>query len=212
MGYGDASAVHGLTAPTRQLVDCLRSVDATPPAGLSSTEAAGRLRRVGPNALTPPAGTLPLAVLANQFRSPLVLILLAAAGLSFALGEIDEALIVACIVLASSGLGFYQEYRAASTVDALGRRLAVKAKVLRDGPPREIATTGLVPGDVIMLAGGSLIPADAVLLEAQDLHVEEAALTGESFPAVKVAALSDLPLTDENMVRMGAHRCAAGQR
>jgi Mg2+-importing ATPase len=188
--------------PTGLLADCLRMVEATP-AGLSSTEAARRLRVSGPNTLRPPAGNLPLSVLANQFRSPLVLILLVAAALSYLLGEADEALIISAIVLASSGLGFYQEYRASRTVEALGRRLAIRAKVLRDGKRQDVPTADLVPGDVVVLAGGSLIPADAVLLEARDLHVEEAALTGESFPAFKIAADPAKALIDDNMVHMG---------
>jgi Mg2+-importing ATPase len=204
-------ATGGAAASPGDLSDCLRSVEATAD-GLSSAEAERRLRRVGPNVLTTATGTLPLAVLANQFRSPLVIILLAAAGLSFALGEVDEALIIAAIVLASAGLGFHQEYRAASTVQALGHRLAVRVRVLRDGVLSEIGTSNLVPGDVIMLAGGSLIPADAVLLDAQELHVEEAALTGESFPVVKAAAVPSLPLIDDNMVHMGTSvRSGAGR-
>ncbi|HTN62185.1 MAG TPA: HAD-IC family P-type ATPase, partial [Devosia sp.] len=198
-------ALAGATAtesPSGLLAECFSTVAATS-SGLSSREAAQRLRVSGPNTLRPPAETLPLKVLANQFRSPLVLILLAAAILSLALGETDEAFIIFAIVFASSGLGFYQEYRASRTVEALSRRLAIRTKVLRDGKPQDVEAANLVPGDVVLLAGGSLIPADAVLLEAKELHVEEAALTGESFPAVKAAASAALALIDDNMVHMG---------
>lgn len=196
------STDNGALLPAGSLAECLHVLDATL-VGLSSVEAARRLRRFGPNALHPPVATLPLTVLANQFRSPLVLILLAAAVLSLALGESDEALIIAVIVFASSGLGFFQEYRASSTLEALQSRVAIRAKTLRDGKPHDVATSELVPGDVVILAGGSLIPADAVLLEADELHAEEAALTGESFPALKVAASATQALADENMVHMG---------
>ena len=195
-------ADNGGSLPLRTLAECLHAVDATV-AGLSSVEAARRRRRYGRNVLQAPPAALPLTILANQFRSPLVLILLAAAVLSLALGESDEALIIAAIVFASSGLGFFQEYRASSTLEALQSRVAIRAKVLRGGKKQEVKTADLVPGDVIILAGGSLIPADAVLLEAKDLHVEEAALTGESFPSLKAAASTTLVLADENMVHMG---------
>lgn len=196
------SAENGSRLPASSLANCLHAIDATI-AGLSSVEAARRLRRFGPNVLHAPAATLPLTVLANQFRSPLVLILLAAAALSLALGESGEALIIAVIVFASSGLGFFQEYRASSTLEALQRRVAIRVKAMRGGTPQDVATADLVPGDLIILAGGSLIPADAVLLEASDLHVEEAALTGESFPAAKAAASATLALAEENLVHMG---------
>lgn len=202
-GPGAAPPTDNFTSlPAGSLAECLHAVDATV-AGLSSAEAAKRRRRFGSNVLHAAAATLPLTVLANQFRSPLVLILLAAAVLSLVLGEPDEALIIAVIVFASSGLGFFQEYRASSALEALQRRVAIRAKTLRDRKPQDVETAGLVPGDVIILAGGSLIPADAVLLEAKDLHVDEAALTGESFPAVKAAASTTRALADENMVHMG---------
>ena len=172
-------------------------------AGLSSAEAALKLRSAGANVLKAQTGSHPLAIMLSQFRSPLVLILLAAAALSYALGEADEAIIISLIVLGSSGLGFYQEFRASSTVAALQQRLAIRVNALRDGTPAMVPASEIVPGDIILLAGGSLVPADALLLEANDLHVDEAALTGESFPAIRVAAAIDSPTTPDNDIHMG---------
>ena len=171
------------------------------PAGLGSPEAAERLRTDGPNLLRAETGAHPLAILGNQFRSPLVLILLAAAALTFGLGETQEALIIAFIVLGSSGLGFYQEFRASSAMEALRARLAITARVFRDGRAVDLAASAIVRGDVVELAAGSLVPADGVLLEATDLHIDEAALTGESFPVVKSAAGASI--ADDNRIHMG---------
>lgn len=170
--------------------------------GLSRAEAAGRLATYGPNGLPTSAGNHPLALLYRQFRSPMVLILVGAALLSFALGQTQEAWIVCLIVAASTGLGYYQEYRAGNALAELERRLAIEAKVLRDGIASDLPAEDVVPGDIIYLRTGSLIVADAVLLEAKALHVEEAALTGESYPQEKEAAGAD-PLSAANRVHMG---------
>lgn len=171
--------------------------------GLPVEEARRRLERFGHNLLKGDDGSHPVAILANQFRSPLVVILLAAAALTFALGETTESLIIAAIVVGSSALGFYQEYRASSAVAALRRRLEITTVALRDGAGRTVAASDIVRGDVLQLAAGSLVPADAVLIEATELHLDEAALTGESFPVVKAAAPANGPLNDDNRIHMG---------
>ena len=171
------------------------------PAGLTSKEAAVRLSTFGSNDVQDGSVQLPLMVLVEQFRSPFVLILLAAAALSFVIGEVQEGLIIVAIVMASSALGFSQEYRAANTVAALRARLRNAATVLRDGSSREIPTSELVPGDVVLLKAGSMIPADGVALEASSLHVDEAPLTGESFPVEK-SAFSGQP-SPESLMHMG---------
>jgi P-type Mg2+ transporter len=173
------------------------------PAGLSAAEADARLRTHGRNQLQARAGALPLAVLVSQFRSPFVLILVAAAVLSFAVGEPDEATIIIAIVIASSALGFFQEYRAANTVAALRSRLSTRAAVRRDGVTVRLDVGELVPGDVVELAGGSMIAADGLLLDAASLNVDEAPLTGESFPAAKHAAVPGTPLDADALVSMG---------
>jgi Mg2+-importing ATPase len=174
-----------------------------PTGGLTTDEAASRLTRYGRNELGNGAGHLPIGVLAEQFRSPFVIILLAAAALSFGIGEMQEGVIIAAIVLASSVLGFFQEYRAANTVAALRARLRNTASVLRDGETREVPASEIVPGDVVLLRAGSMVPADGIALEANSLHVDEAPLTGESFPAAKIASPVGQEPPQECLLHMG---------
>jgi Mg2+-importing ATPase len=126
-------------------------------------------------------------LLLRQFRSPLVLILVVAAGLSLFLREWLDAAIILTIVLGSAALGFAQEYRASAALEALRRRLALTARVLRDGRELVVPAASVAAGDVALLAAGNLIPADGRILEARDFLVSEASLTGESFPVEKGA-------------------------
>lgn len=163
--------------------DALRQV-ASSPAGLEGAEAARRLAQAGARLRKPGRGG-GWRLLANQFRSPLVVLLLAAMGLSLLLGDRMEAWIVLGVVLMSSLVGFWQEYRASNAVAALLAVIQAKATALRDGRPVELPVEAIVPGDVVRLAAGDTIPGDGLLLEAKDLFVDESALTGESYPAEK---------------------------
>ena len=153
--------------------------------GLSSAEAAARLRRYGPNRVEEETryGTLRLAL--RQLSSPLVLILIFGAGVSLVLRDWTDAAIILIIVLGSSVLGFTQEYLASAAIAALRRRLALNVQVLRDGVIKTVPASAVVPGDVIEVSAGNLIPVDAVVLAARDFLVTEASLTGESFPVEK---------------------------
>ncbi|TCR75598.1 magnesium-translocating P-type ATPase [Rhizobium sp. BK376] len=153
--------------------------------GLSSDEAAARLRVVGSNSIRTAHTGGALRTLAAQFRSPLVLVLVFAAVVAAAFGEKHDAIIIGVIVLASCLLGFSQEYGAQRAVEALKRRVSLTTTVRRDGTSVILPANEIVPGDLIELSAGSLIPADAVILEAQDLNVSEASLTGETFPVSK---------------------------
>ena len=156
--------------------------------GLSAAQAARRLREIGENTLAPrPRGAV--ARLAwRQIESPLVLILVAAACFSLFLREWLDAAIILAIVLGSAALGFAQEYRSSTALESLRRRIALAARVLRDGTPQSVPATSVVPGDVVLLAAGNLVPADGKLIESRDFLVSEASLTGESFPREKGAA------------------------
>jgi len=177
------------------------------PAGLSPSEAARRLVECGPNALQAAPAVSPWALLAAQFRNVLILILLAATALSALLGHGVEAIAITVIVLFAVLLGFVQEFRAERAMAALRALAAPTATALRGGEETEVAAADLVPGDVILLAAGDRVPADARLLEAFNLAAQEAALTGESLPVAKHAAvLADpqLPVGDRrNMVFAG---------
>lgn len=168
------------------------------PRGLTEAEAALRLRRDGPNLVRADTGASAASLLLRQFRSPLVLILVFAGVIAGALREWVDAGIILAMVLGSTLIGFLQEHRASRAVAELRQRLALTARVRRDGQIVVLPVSRLVRGDIVLLAAGSMAPADAVVVSARDLLVSEAALTGESFPVEKrpgtsavAAALSD---------------------
>lgn len=156
--------------------------------GLSDAEAARRLQQYGPNTLKAGRQLTALCLLLNQFKSPLVLILVFAVIVSAFAQEWIDASIILLIILGSSLLGFWQEYRASTAVAKLQARVTLKATVLRAGHPQTIPADTVVPGDVVLLTAGSLIPADGVLLAANDFFVSQAVLTGETFPVEKKVA------------------------
>ncbi|MGZ3458829.1 MAG: HAD-IC family P-type ATPase, partial [Archangium sp.] len=153
--------------------------------GLSRAEAEERLERYGPNT-TEQRGRRPawLEFLA-RFANPLVLVLLVASVVSFITHDLTSSFIIAVIVLMSVTLDFVQERRAGTAAEELRGSVALRASVVRDGAELEVPAAELVPGDVVLLAAGSLVPADARLLEARDLFVNQALLTGESYPVEK---------------------------
>jgi Mg2+-importing ATPase len=169
-------------------VDSLVAALATSTDGLSSDEALRRLAQYGPNVLQVRKKATAPALFLNQFKSPIILILLFATGVSAAVGDWLDALIILVIVLGSAALSFVQEYSANNAAEKLRARLTLKANVIRDGQPGLIPTEAVVPGDAVLLSAGSLIPADGVLLEARDFFVNQAVLTGETFPVEKQAA------------------------
>ena len=155
------------------------------PDGLTAESAADRLRRSGGRAIEDQGQRSAAALLARQFASPLVLILVFAAVISLFLQEWVDAGIVLAIVLGSTLLAFFQEYRASRAVADLRRRIALTAKVRRQGSVAAVPFAELVPGDIVLLRAGDMAPADCVVVEALDLLVSQAALTGESFPVEK---------------------------
>ncbi len=156
-------------------------------AGLSEAEAARRLRGIGPNAVrSHHARALP--VLARQFKSAILLLLIVAALVSSFVGERADAVIIGVILAASVGLGFVNEYRAERAAEALHSQVRHDAVVLRDGAVAKVSVVDLVPGDVVRLALGELVPADLRLLDTIELECDEAVLTGESMPVEKATA------------------------
>ena len=155
--------------------------------GLKEREALQRLDQVGLNSIKAKQSSSALGLFVNQFKSPLVLILIFAAIVSLIVGEWTDAIIVLAVVIGSTMLGFVQEYRASNAVEKLRTQVTIRSNVLRDGKPQMLASDQLVPGDVVLLSAGSLIPADGVVLEANDFFVNQAVLTGETFPVEKTA-------------------------
>jgi P-type Mg2+ transporter len=168
--------------------------------GLSAREARKRLERFGANTIASEKEPNAARLLLRQIESPMVLVLLFGAGLSSFLGEWSDASIILAIVAASAGLGFSQEYRASKALAELKHRLALTAKVKRDGKGVTIAFDDIVPGDIVLLTAGNVVPADGVILESTDCLVNEAPLTGESAPVEKRGGTSagDASLAQRN--------------
>ena len=176
--------------------------------GLTSEAAQQRLAEYGANLLKPRKRSNALTLLLAQFKSPIILILLVATGLSFVLHDPVNALIILSIVLVSGFLGFWQEYSATNAVEKLLAVVQIKAKVLRDGSPREVPMYEVVPGDIVILGAGDVVPGDCRVDEANDLFVDEATLTGETYPVEKSAGVlaADTPLGKRtNSLWMGTH-------
>lgn len=189
----------------RQVFDALGT---DPDQGLSSEGAASRLERHGPNALPEARRRGLLPIFFHQFRSPLIYLLLGAAGAGAALGHVSDALVILVVVLLNAGIGAFQEGRAERALVALRRMAVLRVRVLRDGVVREREARELVPGDLLSLAAGDAIGADARLVDGTALEVAEAALTGESLPVAKDVPMmrEDTLLGDRtNMVFAGTH-------
>ena len=163
------------------------------PIGLSGSEAANRLIQYGQNQIRPTAQRAVALQFLARFRNPLVLILLAASLVSGLTGDETGAFIIGIIVLISVTLDFFQEYRADQAAARLANQVALTATVLRDGQPREIPVTELVPGDVLLLSAGALVPADGHVLEARDFFVNQAQLSGEPYPVERHSLPAVLP-------------------
>lgn len=153
--------------------------------GLSSSESSERLKKYGANLLKPKKSSDALRILLSQFKSPITIILLFAAGLSFSLGDTTDTIIIVTIVFISSLLGFWQEKGAADAFEKLLSAVEVKAAVLRDKEEKEVPIEQIVPGDIVILNAGDIIPADCLILESKGLFVNEATLTGETYPVEK---------------------------
>src|SRR6266498_2364612 len=167
--------------PADQLLTSLQTTQN----GLSAADAEKRLKEVGPNSLTVTRRATPLILFLNQFKSPLVLILLFAVVVSAFAQEWIDATVIFVIVVASALITFLQEYSATNAVEKLRAHLSHNVNALRNGQQRAIPVETIVPGDVVMLSAGNLIPADGVILEAKDFFVNQAVLTGETFPVRK---------------------------
>lgn len=175
--------------------------------GLIEAEVVRRRARYGPNATQDKAGRHPILLFLDQFKATMVLILIGAAVVSGLLGSIKDTVAIGVIVLLFALVGFIQEFRAEQAIAALKRLAVPVVRVVRGGEVKQVPSSELVPGDIVLLETGNLVPADARVIESVNLRIMEAALTGESEPIAKVAqalATPDLALGDRrNMLFMG---------
>ncbi len=186
---------------TLSVKEVLHELDSDHALGLNQTDAAERLDRYGPNRLTekPPRSTWNL--LFSQFRSFLILVLIAAAILAASIGDLKDGIVILVVVVINASLGFYQEFQAEKSLHALKKMLAFQAKIRRDGYTLEVSADQLVPGDIVILEAGSKIPADGRVITAHTLEVDESSLTGESIPVTKqnqILAKTSIPLAERN--------------
>jgi Ca2+-transporting ATPase len=166
--------------------------------GISADEAKERLKLFGLNSIEKSERASWFSILLNQCKSPLILILLFASGVTFFIAHYRDALFILAAVIVNTILGFYQEYKAEKALTELKTYLKQRTRVIRDDKEREIDATQVVPGDIIRLAQGDRVPADGRLVFVNDFQIDEAILTGEALPVSKsikpsnnVAALGD---------------------
>jgi Ca2+-transporting ATPase len=186
--------------------------------GLSTAEVEKRRVKYGSNQLHSGRSINPFKLFINQFNDALIIVLLIAAAVSFGLafveadGSVKESLLIFAIVIAIALVGFFNEYKAEKTIEALKKLVGYKARIRRDGQVQEVDSAELVPGDIIILEEGQKIPADIRLLEANELHVNEASLTGESLPVSKNTEPinKDVPLGDQKCLLFAGTFIASG--
>ncbi len=175
------------TLAMQKIEDVFRNLG-TSKTGLSSVEATQRLRTYGLNEFITKKRIRPEVILLSKFKSPLLLLLLAAAIVSISLGSVFEGGIIIAIVIGSAVIDFINTYKSAKAAEALQEKVNITAAIMRNGSTKELKIQDIVPGDVFALEAGDLVPADGILFEAKDLFLNESILTGESMPIEKNAA------------------------
>ena len=193
--------------------EVLQRLDVDPEAGLSTEEAARRFEEHGPNELGGDEGTPWWQTLLDQFRSPLIYILIIAGMVTLSLGDYIDTAAIGVVLALNATIGYIQERRAEASVQALMSLVSPSADVLRDGQEREIEAHEVVPGDVVLLGSGERVPADLRLLSSTDLQVDESLLTGESVPITKgtAAVEEELPLAERTCMAFNGSALASGR-
>ena len=153
--------------------------------GLTIDDAKLRLEHFGQNAIDEAKAISPFTILINQFKSPIVFLLLFAAGMSFWFKEWLDGIAILLVLFINAAIGFYMEFKAHKSVKALKKLSSIPAKVVRDGKLNEINSEEIVPGDIAFTEAGDMIPADGMIIRSTQLLIDESALTGESVPVEK---------------------------
>ena len=186
--------------------DVLESLSTTEQIGLSTHQVEQLLLTYGKNELKQKAKVSPWVIFLQQFKSPLIVVLLAATLVSALIGDMSWSAIIVIIVMLNAIVGFVQEYKAEQSIESLKKMMSLQSRVIRDGQKITIDSTQLVPGDIVILEEGDKIPADGYLLQMNNLETSESVLTGESLPVKKSleVIVAQVPLADQyNMVFSG---------
>ncbi|ACK72296.1 ATPase, P-type (transporting), HAD superfamily, subfamily IC [Gloeothece citriformis PCC 7424] len=193
--------------------DITRLLNSNSEQGLSASEIAKRQEQFGKNELIAKSGKSPIVRFLLQFNQPLLYILLIAGAIKALLGEWVNAGVIWGVTVINAIIGFVQESKAESALAALASSVQTDAIVLRDGQKVKVSSTEIVPGDLVMLASGDKVPADLRLLKANNLQINESALTGESVASQKQTRpiSEDAPLADRKNMAYGGSFVTAGQ-
>ena len=199
---GTVSAVADAPPPyAREAADVVAELGSDAASGLTGPEAARRLARFGPNEIAREEPPSVWAVALQQLRDPMNIMLIAVVAVSFAIGEVSTAVMVALLIVLNVVLGSRQELKARASIDALSNLQVPQAKVVRDGTLALVPAVDAVPGDLVQLEAGDIVPADGRIVRAATVETQEAALTGESAPIPKDANVierADVPLGDRS--------------
>jgi len=181
------------------LTDLYKKLDATPD-GLKTSEAIERSKEFGYNQLTAVKKQNIILKFLSYFKNPLILILIAASLISGLTGQLKNMVIILSMIFLSVLLNFYQEHKSSKAAEKISKRVAIQAKILRDGKEQELATKFIVPGDVILLSAGDIVPADGKIISADDFFLNEASLTGESLPVEKMVDENNVVFSGTNVI------------
>lgn len=173
--------------------------------GLSHTEAKSRLASFGANKISAEKNKSAWSIIFNQFKSPIVWLLIIAAGSSFYFQEWLDGVAIIIVILINAIIGFYMEFQAERSMNALKKLSAVPGKVVRNGQVQEIDSEKIVPGDIVYFEAGDMIPADGRIIKSFQVQIDESALTGESLPVEK--SINAIPI-DTTL----AERCNMGYK
>lgn len=180
----------------------LKAFETDKTAGLTTAAVNERLEKYGPNRITPKKGTPAWMRFLLQFHQPLVYILLAATLVTLCLGEFVDSAVIFGVILVNSIIGFLQEAKALKALDALSKSMMARATVIRNGKKEQIASTELVPGDIVFLLSGDKVTADMRLVDARDIQINESSLTGESVPVEKKTDIQKIDTVLADRVNM----------
>jgi len=193
------SKINSTELKTLSLSDLYSKLDSSPK-GLTTNEAISRSKELGYNQISGAKKQNIILKFLSYFKDPLILILIAASIISGLTGQIKNMAIILSMIFLSVTLNFYQEHKSSKAAEKISRRLAIKAKVLRDGKEQEIETKYLVPGDIVLLSAGDIVPADGKIISADDFFLNEASLTGESLPVEKMVSENNVVFSGTNVI------------